>query len=241
MGRLDDINTLLEVADEQLQKIQAEYNESLKSKAIRPTLPVYIKNYLENLRSPLDYLAREICEKILSKPERHKTCFPVSCENSKAFASHMSKHLPGLDVTDNQLYAVLEEIQPYSISGCQALPKLSKLVNENKHNQLSPQARTEGRDLKISFPGGASISMGPGASISGGGLISSGGGWISPGGGTISGDSPASVGGGGVSQTVTIWVSFKFTETGDDVISLLKACRNDVNRILGRVKPFLWM
>ena len=77
MSRLDDIEALLEVADEQLRKVQAEYNESLKSKAIRPTLPVYIKNYLENLRSPLDYLAREICEKILSMPKGHRTYFPV--------------------------------------------------------------------------------------------------------------------------------------------------------------------
>ena len=84
------------------------------------------------------------------------------------------------------------------------------------------------------------ISMGPGSSISGGGIISSGGGWISPGGGIISGDSPARVGGGGVNQTVTRWISFTFDATGDNVLSLLKACRNDVDIILNRVKPFLW-
>lgn len=239
MGRLGDINVLLEVSDEQLQKIEAEYNKSLNSKAISPKLPAYIKNYLENLRSPLDYLAKEICEKILSKTRGDKTYFPISCENSKAFAAHISKYLPGLDVVNKQLYIVLEEIQTYSHSGCQALPKLSKLVNENKHNQLSPQTRTERKGLIIDFPGGSKISMGPGSSISGGGIISSGGGWISPGGGTISGDSPARAGGGGVTQTVTRWVSFTFDKTGDNVISLLKACRNDVDDILGRVKPFL--
>ena len=107
MGRLDDINALLEVADEQLQKIEAEYNKSLNSKAISPKLPVYIKNYLENLRSPLDYLAKEICEKIISKTRRDKTYFPISCESSKAFAVHISKYLPGLDVVNKQLYTVL--------------------------------------------------------------------------------------------------------------------------------------
>jgi len=176
MGILGDINALLEVSDEQLQKIKAEYNKSLNSKAISPKLPVYIKNYLENLRSPLDYLAKEICERVLSKTRGDKTYFPISCENSKAFAAHISKYLPGLDVVNKQLYIVLEEIQTYSHSGCQALPKLSKLVNENKHNQLSPQTRTEKKGLIIDFPGGSKISMGPGSSISGGGIISSGGG-----------------------------------------------------------------
>jgi len=239
MSRLDDINVVLGVADELLQEIQTEYVRSLSSKAVSPKLSVYIKNYLENLRSPLDYLASEICEKIPSKAKAHKTYFPISCENTKAFAAHIDRNLPGLDTSNPSLYAVLEELQPYKQSGCKALPKLSKLVNENKHNQLSPQTRTEKRGLTINFPGGASISMGPDASISGGGVISSGGGWISPAGGTISGDSPARVGEGGVVQTVTRWVSFTFDETGDNVISLLKACRKDVGDILERVKPFL--
>ena len=82
MSRLDDIKAVLEVADELLQNIQSEYDQSLSSKAISPKLSVYIKNYLENLRSPLDYLASEICEKILSKSKAHKAYFPISCENS---------------------------------------------------------------------------------------------------------------------------------------------------------------
>ena len=90
MGRLDDINALIEVADEQLQTIETEYNKSLNSQVISPKLPVYIKNYLENLRSPLDYLAKEICEKILLKTKRHQTYFPVSCENSKAFMDNQT-------------------------------------------------------------------------------------------------------------------------------------------------------
>ena len=240
MSRLDDINAVLEVADELLQQIQAEYDGSLSSKNVSPKLSVYIKNYLENLRSSLDYLVSEICEKILSQTKVHKAYFPISCENAKAFKAHTDKNLPGLNQLHPSLYVALKEIQPYMPSGYKALPKLSKLVNENKHNQLSPQTRTEKRGLTIDFPGGSSISMGPGSSISGGGLISSGGAWVSPAGSTISGDSPASVGGGEVRQTVTSWVSFTFDATGDNVISLLRDCRKDVVDILGRVKPFLW-
>ena len=240
MSRQKDIEAVLEVADELLEKIQVEYDRSLNDKAISPKLAVYIKNYLENLRSVLDYLASEICEKVLPITKARKAYFPVSCENGKAFAAHIDKNLTELDTLNPRLYAVLEGLQSYSPSGCKALPKLSKLVNENKHSKLSPQTRTEKRSLSIDFPGGAKISMGPGASISGGGMICSGGGWISPAGGTISGDSPARVGSGGVTQTVTTWVSFIFDETGDNVINLLRACRKDVGYVLKRTKPFLW-
>jgi hypothetical protein len=240
MGRFDDINILLQVADEQLQQIETEYNKSLINKVISPKLSVYIKNYLENLRSPLDYIANEICEKILLKTEISKTYFPISCENNKAFISHMSKNLPGLDVANTQLYGILEEFQPYSNFDIHELTKLSKFVNENKHNKLSPQTRTERKGLVIEFPGGSRISMGPGSSISGSGTIRSGDSWISPAGGIISGDSPARVGGGEVKQTVTRWISFTFATTDDDVLKLLKNCRKDVDKILNRVKPFLW-
>jgi hypothetical protein len=80
----------------------------------------------------------------------------------------------------------------------------------------------------------------PGASISGHGTISSGGGWIQLSGGTVSGSNPATAGGGPVQQFVTIWVSFTFTSTGDEVVNLLKACMNDVQRVIENVKPHLW-
>ncbi len=238
MSRMDDIAVLLEVADELLARIRTEYEESLKGKAVNPTLTVHIKNYFENLRSPLDYVASEICETILSTPRKHKTYFPITCENPKAFATHVAKYLPGLVTAHSELHAALEAVQPYGASHNTALPKLSKLVNENKHNRLSPQTRTEKKGLNIQFPGGAGISMPPGASISGGGMISSGGGWVSPAGGTISGDSPARVG-SEVTQTITMWVSFTFEETGDDVIRLLETSRSEVGNIVERVRPFL--
>lgn len=240
MSRLDDIGAVLAVAGELLDKIQFEYDESLSTNSISPKLSVYIKNYLENLRSPLDYVASEIREKIISISKPRKAYFPVSCENNKAFVAHIDRNFKGLEVRNLSLYAVLEGIQPYISSGCKSLPKLSKLVNENKHDQLSPQTRTVKKGLAINFPSGSSIIMEPGSSILGSGVISSGGGWISPAGGTISGDNPVRAGGGGVAQTVTRWVSFTFDETGDDVMSLLKACLKDVRDILERVKPFLW-
>ncbi|MDA2933459.1 hypothetical protein MYX82_03860 [Acidobacteria bacterium AH-259-D05] len=238
MARLDDITSLLEVADELFEEIQTEYDQSLEAQDINPKLAVNIKNYLENLRSSLDYLATEICEQVLSLPKSHKTYFPVACKNKKAFLNFTQNNFPGLDKANSPLHSALETLQHYNPGGCESIAKLSKLVNENKHKRLSTQTRTEERGLNIEFPGGAGISMGPGASISGGGIISSGGGWISPAGGTISGDSPAQVG-ESIQQTVVKWISFTFKESGDNVLDLLKKCREDVEKIVAQVKPYL--
>lgn len=238
MSIQEQIDAMLEVASEQLEKIRAEYDQSLRAKSVSPKLSVYIKNYLENLRSPLDYIASEICVNILSLSTSHRTYFPIACENDTTFTKHMNKYLPNLDTTNATLFSAIQELQSYKSNGCTALPKLSKLVNENKHRQLSTQTKTVSRGLEIKFPGGASISMGPGASISGGGMISSGGGWFSPAGGTISGDSPANMG-QNIQQTVTQWVSFSFTETGNEVLSLLEACQSDVEKVVEKVTPLL--
>ena len=70
--------------------------------------------------------------------------------------------------------------------------------------------------------GGAAIKMPPGASISGYGHIGTPAGGITLQGDTISGDSPARRVQGDVKQTVTRWVSFKFADTGIEVLPLLK-------------------
>ena len=222
MSRIDDIEATLEVAEELFESIEQEYRRSLKIKSISPKLPVLIKNYLENLRSPLDYAAREISDNILGKSM--KAYFPVACKDQAAFIKQMNKDFPNLQDREPQLFSTIEKIQPFQSDGCEALRKLSKLVNENKHDRLTEQTKTEQKGLDIKFPGGAGISMGPGCSISGGGTISSGGGTFTPGGGSVSGDSPVQFG-KNIHQTVVTWVSFTFTGTGDNVLVLLRDCR----------------
>jgi len=103
---------------------------------------------------------------------------------------------------------------------------------------LSPQTVEEKRGLEIDF-GGASISMGPGASISGSGSITSGGKSIHLQNEKISGDSPASNTRGGVRQTITRWVSFKFSGTGVEVLPLLKKALDGIERVNNAVYKIL--
>lgn len=239
MARRDDIQALLAVADELFEKIEAQYRESLEQQEVSPKIAVYIKNYLENLRSPLDYIASEIAQHVLNSTKNHKPYYPINCVSRTDFEGQLKRNLPELEATNPKLFSIIESLQPYHSSGCTTLPQLSTLVNENKHGQLSAQKRTESRGLKIEFPGGSGIVMGPGSSIQGGGMISSGGGWFSPAGGTVSGDSPARVG-QNISQTVERWISFKFQSTGTEVLDILRGCRKDVDRIIGAVEGVLW-
>ena len=231
MARIHDIEANLQVADDLLHQITLDYQTALNERQVDPVLYVKIKNLLENLRSPLDYLASEIAERQLSLGPSHRCYFPVACENAAAFSAHVRQNLPGLDTKHADVYAKLEAVQPYNSGGCAALAKLSKLVNENKHNRLSAQTRTEKRGLKLQFPGGSGIKMSPGSSISGTGVISSGGGSVLLTGDSISGDQPAKQT-RGVDQTVEAWVSFSFSETGDDVLGLLRQCRRDVGEVV---------
>jgi hypothetical protein len=240
MGRLDDIQALVGESRRQLSEIEKRYGEGLNAKQIPSGLGVLVKNYLENLRSSLDYVASETWSTALRSTKPRGVYFPINTMSAAEFAARMKKDFPELETKAPALYAVFAKLQAFEKDGCHSFPKLNSLVNDNKHDQLSPQSRTEARSLEVRFGGGASIQVPPGASISGHGTISSGGGWIQLSGGTVSGSNPATAGGGPVQQFVTIWVSFTFTSTGDEVVNLLKACMNDVQRVIENVKPHLW-
>jgi hypothetical protein len=62
MARKTDIAALLAKADQQLGAIMKEYDSSLHQQSIAALLRVDIKNYCENIRSVLDYVAHGIRE-----------------------------------------------------------------------------------------------------------------------------------------------------------------------------------
>lgn len=58
LSQYEDINALLQEAKESLPIIEKKYNESLHKQEMGADLYVKIKNFLENLRSSLDYLRK---------------------------------------------------------------------------------------------------------------------------------------------------------------------------------------
>lgn len=238
MSRYNDIQAHLHIADKSLEMIERSYQTSLKDREIHPQLKIEIKNYLENLRSVLDYLAKEIHERYCSK--KTKTYFPTSCNDRYAFANHMRRYFPGLEVARKDIYDKLESYQLYVPNAPKCLPLFASLVNENKHDRLSPQTRTEKRGLKLDFSGGGGITLGPGARITGTGRIVSGGHVLDLRGKTISGDSPAEDIPETIKQTVIIWVGFRFDAIDREVLPFLKEILGVVKGITSDLAQDLW-
>jgi len=234
--RKDQISALLQHAQKDLLQIEAQYQKALEEQTISTSLQIDIKNMMENLRSVLDYLANDIYDNVLmparkatGEKEIQNIYFPYG-KTENDFKSGLGKSLPQLDSLQPTLYKIIEGIQPHK-SGNDWLYQFCQILNEKKHNTLSPQKREEKRGLDIRFSGGAGISMGPGASISGGGIIQSGSDRIILNNDFISGDSPARNVSGGVIQTVVQWVSFKFADTGVEVLPLLKKSLETIEQL----------
>ena len=238
MSRYDDIQAQLQAANNALAVIKKEYQISLGAKQIEPRLKIEIKNYLENLRSVLDYLGSEINEKHCGK--RTKAYFPTSCKNREAFRRHIDRYFPGLETVQKNVFDRLESYQPYAPDAPQSLPLFATLVNENKHDRLSPQTRTEERGLKLDFSGGGGITLGAGATMSGTGKIVSGGGVLELRGKIISGDSPAEGLPETIRQTVIVWVGFRFDAIDREALPFLKEILGVVEGIASDLAMDLW-
>ena len=224
--RKDQVDALIEHAKTDLEKIEEQYNKALEETTIPSSLQIDIKNYMENLRSALDYIAHDIYEQQIAphrastgKPEISKIHFPYG-KTENDFKSGVGSNLPELKNVSQDLYSTLETIQPYKTED-NWLFDFCRTLNEKKHDTLTPQKKEERRGLDIDF-GGEKIQMGPGSSISGTGFIGAKAGGIHLQGDTISGDSPAQRISGKAKQTIIRWISFKFADTGVEVLPLLK-------------------
>lgn len=241
MGAFEDANELIKHAEGDFPKIREAYKASLHSKEVSGTLRVQIKNFVENLRSALDFSARGLFEKYGMSPRPNpKIYFPFATASQDRAAFEKSGRIeaciPGLSASRPDVVQSLLEMQHFASHGYKWLPDFMDLTNENKHERLTPQVRKESKELRISG-GGASISIGEGASISiGPGASISIGGAVIRGGQTFGVGRPPRVEGGRV-ETIA-WVSFNFDPSGRPVIPLLedalKATRHIVAELSGK-------
>ncbi len=89
----DDIRHLLEHSEAEIQSIGKSINEGEVNK-------ISVKNTLENLRSVLDYLAKDILIKLKSNPKNRtlpeKIYFPYG-QKENHFKNSISRNLPPLN------------------------------------------------------------------------------------------------------------------------------------------------
>jgi hypothetical protein len=231
MNRQLDINALLNRADKLLPKMENDYNNSLHAKSVSADLKIDIKDFVGHLRSALDYLAHDIRDEFCPTANKNDDLyFPIRGDRTK-FDNYINRAYPGLNSNCPDLYSYLEKIQPYHGSSTVWLSHFNDLNNENKHEKLVEQKRTETRTVKVSSnQGGGSVSWGPGVTFGSG---------VSVMGVPIDPRTQMPVPNNITTTEVTIWVDFRFDNIDVSALWLLKESLTKIKEIVTSVTQWV--
>lgn len=225
------IRALLRRSEQDLAKIEAEYNNSLRAASIDADLAIDIKNFTGNLRSVLDYLAHDIRERYCPKaPTNAIFYFPI-LSDAASFKSKMSTWYPGLDSAAPQLYSLLASVQPYASAKNAWLGQFNRLNTENKHADLVEQKKTETRQVRVITQGGGEVSWNP-ANVTFGSGVLIGGVPVNP---ATQMPAPSAT----QNVEVTTWVDFRFAGLDVSALGLLREAMGGVKMIETEVQKFL--
>src|ERR1035437_793065 len=216
MQRTQSIEALIRRSRNAYADLRRAYEASLHEKRIREDLKVDIKNTFENLRSCLDYLARELFETFCKGAKKSdQLYFPIR-QTAAEFTKAMDRDYPGLETACLPVFGALEGIQPYRDPW---LGQFNRLNNENKHADLVEQTRTEDRRGSVTRPSGGAVSWGSGVTFGSG---------VSVLGVSIDPQTQLPVPNNQVVTKITTWVDFKFKE-GD--LSVLPFIELSISRV----------
>lgn len=230
MDRLAQANALIDAADAGASDLESRYQAALQEKTVASELQIAIKNVIENLRSALDYTARAIYEHLGGSPGP-RIYYPIARPGASSadFPGLANRNIPGVGQAPTIL-AALEATQEFANAANRWLPNLATLANENKHENLTPQVRSEDKRVTVETAGGGSVSWGSGVKF--GGDVRIGGVPID-----ISTQLPVPH----PSQVVRqgIWVDFAFDSTGDSVLPFLGTATRGARDVLDRITSVL--
>ncbi len=209
-----------ELASSSLKNIEQQYREALTSKTVPISLQIDVKNFMENLRSALDYIAHDIYEKIIgSIPPEKNVYFPYG-QTENNFKSAIGSNLPNLTSLNPDIYNLIESVQPYK-NGDDWIFQFCQIVNEKKHNTLTPQKVTETGTTTTASTKNVSMTMpinNPHFKVHQSQNVK-----ITLGGIPVKlsdqGIEPLAP---GLQITITKWVSFQFSTTSIEVLPFLK-------------------
>ena len=227
--RTDDINALLKRSGRDFNALRGKYEQCLHEQTISADLKIDIKNLAGNLRSVLDYIANDIRD----------TCCPCAKVNDRfyfpilpdvaSFNAQCAKWYPGLENSCPDLWSYLESIQPCH-KNYEWLGHFNRLNNENKHESLVEQTRTETKRVNVKF-GGGGVSWNPDAVKLGSGVLI--------GGVPVNLNTQMPV--PHPSQTVELvtWVDFRFDGINVSALALLKNSLEGISGIAQCVRKWL--
>ncbi|MDP1688572.1 MAG: hypothetical protein Q8L47_00340 [bacterium] len=207
---------------EEYKNIEKLYNSSLGKKEIDADLKIKIKNYLENTRSILDYCAHDIADTLGISGDR--IYFPIieKDKSKDSFSGAIGRNLSGLELKNAALFNYLENIQSYHPE-YSWLGDFNDIVNDNKHQDLTPQTKTESHRIKSEHAGGGSVSWNPSAVRFEADVFINGA--------PVDPTTQMPIQTSATVVTKEIWVDFKFNNTVS-ALPLLKKINNEVSKIV---------
>ncbi len=227
MSRASSIEALLQKAKQDLASLKMSYETSLHEKHVRDDLKVTIKNIFENLRSCLDYLARDIFETYCSSSKMpSRLYFPIR-DTASEFGDAILKDYPGLSTSARDVVDILEAVQPYRDPW---LGQFNKLNNHNKHQELVEQTRTETRTIKVSNPQGSvtwtacGVKFGDGVKVMGV---------------PIDPQTQMPVPNTVTKTEVNIWIDFRFKDVNEPVLDFVNKSVQNVEGVFHKLRPHL--
>ena len=232
--RIKDVDAFIEHASTDLVKIEKQYTHALSQKEVPRSLLIDIKNFMENLRSALDYIAHDIYEVLIKKEGEkiiERVYFPYG-KTESSFESNLDSNLPDLKILNPNIYTLIKSVQPHQ---CQDdwLYNFCCILNEKKHDTLSPQIKNERQtmtastnELSVTMPinnPNFSVYQGADVQVMIGGI---------PVRFTNEGIIPLAP---GLECAVTTWVSFLFAETNIEVLPLLRKAQKEISELSEKV------
>ena len=214
--QFDDARTLVEHSAAKIETVRTLHTECLANKSVTAEFLVEVKNFMENLRSVLDYCAHGLFAKYGQSNKAHpKIYFPYAIPpNDKLkFRNEIVKRsIPGLLATRPDIVDTLETYQYFGNTG-NWLYLFMRITNEHKHEQLTPQVEKQYKMVRISgtIPAGETLEIDLEKIRLGGGP-----------------DAP-------YNAVAGTWTGLEFTGTGVTVLFHLENALQNVSRIVDQL------
>lgn len=224
----ESIAVTLEEADETLKRLLAEYDCSLQQKKVTAKALKLTQDVCGHIRSALDMTARRYWEKHvapkLTEDDRKqaKVYFPIA-PHQAGFDPILGRWMWKAVRADHQpVYDYLLAQQPFSDGKNKWLAVAADLSNK-KHIDLVPQRRFEERRIRVSSPGGGSVSWGPEVTFGAG---------ISIMGAPVDPRTQRIVPTAGLTETIENWISFVIDDHGVNAAGFCKEATAGTRRIV---------
>lgn len=177
MHSFEDALNLIDYSRAGFNLLKLEYGYCTDIKTVTPGLPVMIKNFLQNVRSALDFSSHALYKKFGDQSKSAKTIhFPYAWlgATEKEFEKKVDINLPGIKNSRPDIYQILNSYQYYNSDDNIWLPEFMELINDNRYADLAIEPIEDVDQLVSDFGiqgagliirGGGVIEMGENASI----------------------------------------------------------------------------